>query len=491
MYRNISHSSLLLFFFFASLNGIAQVRGSSDSLLTPASASHHESTFDDSLIVIGKITVIGNKITRDHIILRELAFQSGDTVVAADFDAKLKRSEENLYNTSLFNSTKLTYLESPDGTISIFAILKERWYIFPLPIFEVVDRNFNVWWRTKDFSRIVYGGLLTWNNFRGRNETLVFAVRFGYVQQVSFSYSIPYINKNQRSGLGFGFSYARNHQAGFKTSFDDVVYYKDTAEFVREAYAGSIEYNYRKGLYTKHYFSAGFFHLDVQDTLLELNPEYLAKGKSTERFFSLRYFFRNDHRDYIHYPLRGYTYNFEVVKNGFPVLNDDVNYLFLTAEAKKFWQLGKRFYFAASFRGKISDKNFQPYYNTRALGYGRDYVRGYEYYVVDGQHFALFKTNFKFALLPRKDLHAGFIPFEKFSTIPFSFYLNLFADAGYVEDTQFSNVQYTTNRLPNSWLHSYGLGLDFVSYYDIVIRLDFSFNKFGESGLFLHFAAPI
>jgi len=482
MHRNFISLIFFLFPFLLSIAGIAQV--SDSSIAVNASP-------DTTTRIIGEITVIGNKITKEHIILRELAFKPGDTLSAPNFNAKRIRSEENLYNTSLFNSAKLTYLEAPDGTTSIYVILKERWYIFPLPIFEVIDRNFNVWWRTKDFSRIVYGALLTWNNFRGRNETVAFAFRLGYVQQVSLSYSIPYINKNQNSGLSFGFSYARNHQAGFQTSFDDVLYYKDTVNFAREAYSGSVEYNYRKGLYTKHYFSAGFFHLDVQDTLLDLNPEYLAKGKSTERFFSLRYLYRKDHRDYIHYPLRGYTYNFEIAKNGLPFLDDDVNYLYMTAEFKKYWELGKRFYFGASFRGKLSDSNFQPYYNTRALGYGRDYVRGYEYYVIDGQHFGLFKTNLKFEIFPKKELHAGFIPMDKFATIPFSFYLNLFADAAYVEDTQFSNVQYTTNRLPNSWLYGYGMGLDFVSYYDIVIRLDFSFNKFGESGLFLHFAAPI
>jgi len=482
MYRIFIRLNLFLITLFFSSLGIAQQR---DSIL------RKEVLSDTAEVIIGKITVIGNKITKEHIILRELTFKPGDTLASSDFDAKRIRSEENLYNTSLFNSSKLTYLAAEDGTTSIFIILKERWYIFPLPIFEVVDRNFNVWWRTKDFSRIVYGALVTWNNFRGRNETVSMALRFGYVQQVSLSYSIPYINKNQHSGLGFGFSYARNHQTGVKTSFDDVVYYKDTVNFTREAYSGTIEYNYRKGLYTRHYLSAGYFHLEVLDTVLKINPEYLADGKSTEKYFTLRYLYRNDHRDYIHYPLRGYTYNIEVVKNGFPFLNDDVNYLYLTAEVKKFWDLGSRFYFGASLRGKISDNHFQPYFNTRALGYGRDYVRGYEYYVIDGQHFALFKTNLKFALLPRKEIHAGFIPLEKFATIPFSFYMNLFADAAYVEDTQFSNVQYTTNRLPNTWLHSYGLGIDFVSYYDIVIRLDFSFNKFGESGLFLHFAAPI
>jgi len=446
---------------------------------------------DSSTVVIGKITIIGNKITKDHIVIRELAFRTGDTIPFADFDAKKIRSEENIYNTSLFNSVKLTYLKITNGTTAIYVILKERWYIFPLPVFEVVDRNFNVWWRTKDFSRIVYGGVLAWNNFRGRNETVALAVRLGYIQQVGFSYSIPYINKNQHSGLNFGFSYSRNHQAAFKTLYDDVAYYKDTAKFARVAYSGAVEYTYRKGLYNTHYFSVGYLNVQVEDTVLKLNPEYLANEKTDEKYFSLRYLYRKDHRDYVYYPLRGYSYNIELVKNGIQWINDDVNYLFMTVDVKKFWQLNRRFYAAASFRGKLSDHHFQPYYNTRALGFGRDYVRGYEYYVVDGQHFALFKTNLKFSLLPKKELHAGFIPFEKFATIPFSFYLNIYGDAGYVEDTQFSNVNGSSNRLPNSWLTGYGIGIDFVTYYDIVIRLDYSFNKFGESGLFLHFAAPI
>ena len=446
---------------------------------------------DSSSVIIGNISIIGNKITREHIILRELTFRIGDTIPPSDFEAKRIRSEENIYNTSLFNSVKLTYLKTSDGTTTIYIILKERWYIFPLPVFEVVDRNFNVWWRTKDFSRIVYGGILSWNNFRGRNETVALAVRLGYIQQASFSYSIPYINKNQHSGLNIGFSYSRNHQTAYKTQYDDVTYFKDTARFVREAYSGVIEYTYRRGLYKTHYLSAGFINVHVLDTVLKLNPEYLANVSTNERYFSVRYFFRKDHRDYVYYPLRGYTYSLELVKNGLKFLNDDVNYLFLTAEAKKYWQLSNRFYAGSSVRGKLSDHHFQPYYNTRALGFGGDYVRGYEYYVVDGQHFILLKTNFKFELLPKKEFHAGIIPLDKFATIPFSFYLNLFADAGYVEDTQFSNTSNSINRLPNSWLYGYGIGIDFVSYYDIVIRLDYSFNKFGESGLFLHFAAPI
>jgi hypothetical protein len=140
-------------------------------------------------------------------------------------------------------------------------------------------------------------------------------------------------------------------------------------------------------------------------------------------------------------------------------------------------------------KGKISGSAFQPYYNTRALGYGKDFVRGYEYYVTDGQTYGLAKANLKFELVPKKVVHASFIPFPKFATIPFAFYLNLFADGAYVKDAQYADRY--SNVLPNSWLAGYGAGIDFVSYYDIVFRFEYSFNKFGESGIFIHFTASI
>ncbi len=115
------------------------------------------------------------------------------------------------------------------------------------------------------------------------------------------------------------------------------------------------------------------------------------------------------------------------------------------------------------------------------------YLRGYEYYVIDGQRFILLKTNLKFRLLAERVVHASFIPLNKFNVIPFAFYMNLYGDAGYVRDRQFSEL----NPLVNNWQYSGGAGIDFVTYYDLVFRLEFSVNKLGESGFFLHFTAPI
>ena len=76
---------------------------------------------------------------------------------------------------------------------------------------------------------------------------------------------------------------------------------------------------------------------------------------------------------------------------------------------------------------------------------------------------------------------------EKFGKLFYALYANLFFDAGYAHDTQ----SYSTNPLGNQLLWSTGLGVDFVTFYDIVIRLEYSINKQKETGLYVGLVAPI
>ena len=60
-----------------------------------------------------------------------------------------------------------------------------------------------------------------------------------------------------------------------------------------------------------------------------------------------------------------------------------------------------RFFLGSSFKGKWSSNGYQPYFAQRGFGFD-DYVRGYEYYVVDGQDFWLSKTVLKSDCEPRR-----------------------------------------------------------------------------------------
>ena len=72
------------------------------------------------------------------------------------------------------------------------------------------------------------------------------------------------------------------------------------------------------------------------------------------------------------------------------------------------------------------------------------------------------------------------------SNFHYAFYLNTFVDVGYVNDDIYLN-----NSLANQFMLGYGIGIDFVTYYDKVIRVEFSTNRLNEFGFFLHFVQPI
>ena len=126
------------------------------------------------------------------------------------------------------------------------------------------------------------------------------------------------------------------------------------------------------------------------------------------------------------------------------------------------------------------------------MGY-EQYVRGYEYYVTTGDKSLLFKNLVNFEVLPKKVINIKFWPFRKayqFNKIPIEIYANLFFDAGYVTDKTGAYKQYN-NTLVDKLVYSSGLGFDFITYYDKLMRLDYSFNSLGEHGLFIHWKAAI
>lgn len=448
---------------------------------------------NDSLVLVKSIAYNGNKTTKDHIIAREIMFAVGDTLDQTVFNGLLEKSRENLLNTSLFNFVSYEMQSAPGhlNVVDVLFDLTERWYIWPWPTIEFADRNFNTWWNeNRDLSRMSYGVILKWSNFRGRKEQLNFTARFGYNELYGFDYTIPYLNEKETIGLGVGAAYGRTHEVPVMNEDDRLVYYRDDEEYIQQEVSSYLALILRNEIYNTHTFRLEYNYWRFADTLLLINPGFSYADKEILQYFSLAYRFKSDHRDDKPYPLKGYYFDLELVKRGFEFFdNGGLDVFYVRSTFRKFFQMGNRWYFATGLNSKFSNEPMQPFYTNRALGYGRDFVRGYEYYVVNGQNFGILKNNFKFALLPRRDFNLNFIKSEKFSKVHYAFYLNAFFDMGFVDN--FYPDPTLNNQLENSLLIGYGVGIDFVTYYDLVLRLEYSFNRMNEHGFFLHFMAPI
>jgi outer membrane protein assembly factor BamA len=436
--------------------------------------------------VISEIKIIGNRTTKDKIIIRELPFEIGDTLASCSLSENLERAESNLLNTLLFNFVSLAPVYFDSVHISIYITVEERWYWWPIPIFEIQETNFNTWWQTKDFNKVNYGLFVAKENFRGRKERIAFKFQKGYTEQMGFKYSNPYINKNRTQGVSFSFVYSRNHEINYGTTNNKLNYLKSDNNYLREEYASAISYEFRPKLYNIHRFQLDYHGVNVNDSVLYLNENYLALNEKKSEFLSIRYFLSRDKRNFKSYPTKGYFYSFQLKQDGLRAIEKEISSFYSTVDYRKFFQLTERLYLASSIKGKYSITK-APYYLTTGLGYASNLVRGYELYVIKGDHYGLFKAQVRYGLLQDKIFKIKPLPFTEFDKIPLSIYLGAYFDAGYVDSQSTKDNNFLTNEI----LVGGGVSIDFVSYYDMVFRIEYSINKEKEHGLFLHFVAPI
>lgn len=454
-----------------------------------AAAQTDHPVLKEKKVIIGRIKLAGNDVTRNKIVLRELEYKSGDTLTETAFERLTVLSRNNLLNRSLFNFVDIDAVAVP-GTADVVDVevkMTERWYVWPLPIFELADRNFNAWWKNRDFSRVNYGFFLTHNNFRGRMEKLKLLIRAGYDQNYYLTYEVPYLNKKQNFGIGIQAGYQRSRQIAYNTIADQQVNIKEDDKFAKQASYAKFMVSYRKGFNQLHQFYVGYENFLFSDTVLKLNPGFLNSSNPRVEFVSMMYIFKLDYRDSKPYPLNGTYFEAELSKYGFGVLKTAPDFFYAKTTFDWYTRLAKRWYWASNVTSKFSTTGYQPYFLTRGLGFGNDFVRSYELYVIDGQNYGLFKNNLKFTLLNPRIRNLPLIKTDKFRKIHFAMYMNLFFDAGIVKNNHAS----TRNLLQNELLFGSGLGLDLVTYYDLVFRLEYSVNRQGESGFFVNFVAPI
>ncbi len=438
---------------------------------------------DDSLLII-KINIEGNDLTKEKIIIRELIFNEGDYILLSELSDLIGKSEKNLLNTSLFNFATINYEINEGNDVIVSIIVQERWYIWPYPILEHADRNFSSFIKNREWYRVDYGLYLLINNFRGRKEVLKFKTIFGYNNSFVIHYRKPFIDKKQRLGLGFEWNYFRNHELPFRVSNDKLDYLKLYDSYAGENLNFSTFLIYRPFIYTRHFLNIKFTKASVADSLYSLNSSYFINDKKEISYISLDYVFDYDKRDSKVYPLEGYRFFALINKTGVGIFTQQ-GVFYLRSILEDNLRLTDKLYLNTGLEGKWGFGDENSIYFNEAIGY-ENYIRGLEYYTTNGSAYYMSKTNLKYELISQSAINFKFIPTNKFSKAHYALYVNLFFDTGYVKSEMIMN-----NDLVNEFIFGGGIGIDLVTYYDKVLRVEYSMNKFGEHGIFLHLGAPI
>ena len=469
--KNIIILSLLLLTIFINFN---KLLAKSDT-----TSINNLKLNQSSNIIIDEIKILGNKKTKENIILRELTLKEGIIISKDKFISTIEEDKRKVINTDLFYEVEFKIEIIKENHVIIIINVLESIYWVPIIIFELSDRNFNDWWENfnHDFNRINYGLGFAHYNISGRADEFEVLLRLGFIKQFQTSYYIPYITKKQKGGLYIGFDYIDYNHLEYNSINYIPIFYKSKNSLLKEL-STSIEYSHRESFYNYHYFELEYNNIILNDTLSLINDNYFY-GNRIKNSFNINYEFDRDFRDIKNYPLNGFRLNIQIEKTGIGIFND-INKWKASIYYSKYFEFKKQFYYSFTLLSYFSSKN-QPYY----LYENTDQLRGYEKYLIHGHSNLIYKNTFKKRIVS-KNFNIEKIKFRKFKNIPINIYLKMFFDSGYV--WKYSNKNQNIN-LNNKYLHSFGIGLDFVTIKNLYITTELSRNSNKELNFSINLGA--
>jgi len=433
---------------------------------------------DTSLVLIADISVHGNKKTKPYIIEREIPFKQGQYLRYSDLEKMLVLAKQQVTNTALFTTVSAYVAHRENDLVFINIDVKERWYLFPLPYFKLVDRNFNQWWveQKANLNRTNYGIKFMQNNVSGRNDKLAVNLIAGYSNQVQAKYEQPFADNSLKKGFSVAFSFSRQRELNVNSNESKQVFFKQD-KFVMQNIRAELGYLYRPAIKTRHFVRLAYVNNRINDTIVKLNPNYYPGGKTNISYPELSYTIQYLNTDYNAYPTRGFIGDASIIRKG---VNSDMNVTQLQYHANLTIPIATKMQVYLQSAGIIKFPFKQPFYNQQLFGYGDAYLRGLEYYVTDGVAGIMGRTTL------RREIFSATLrtpPNSKRNiTIPLRFFLKVGQDLGYTYTKTPGN-----SLLSNKLLYTECFGLDVViPSYDIVFKFEYSFNQLGGSGLFFH-----
>ena len=422
---------------------------------------------------ITAIVVEGNVRTKEAVIERELGFTAGQSLVYSDSMLGVWRMR--LESTKLFNWVEIT--RSSSDTLSIRVV--ERWYIWVKPEGGFLDRNFSEWWKNRDINRLSIGATVYVNNLLGQQEGFFIRQVKGFMAAGGLGFQRPFPKYKDCNAWKFSLDNMRSRRAWINSVDNKVVIKEHWDLRQQEQLVGIAEYKRRfeykwQGV-VRYKFLRDYAAQDIE----ALNPNYfIAPNVVTNENDDWKQYtqslytgFVRDTRNQTNYPTRGSECKAGVL-GGLQRSNNVVRpYGEFESEYRGFYPLGSHTSLAVLAQVRYRAGTL-GYVLQRQMGYGMEYVRGFEAFVFDGAGLMLGKAAWRYQLLrDQRSMKLRFLP-SAYEKVPIQCWFNIFADVG----RTLSPYQIDQNPMSNQMLMSLGAGLDLLCYYDALARFDCSYN---------------
>ncbi len=433
---------------------------------------------------VGRIEFHGNQHTAANTMLRDMDFEVGDTISPHEFARRMARNRLFLMNLGLFSDVSIEVGAADSlGHCPVLVKVRERTRSTVQPIFELADRNPNVWLQ-KHRASLRYLDLGSWfffKNFIGRNERLRVKMNWGYSSHYEAKYDMPGLFRNRVLGLEGQALWRRQREIGYRSVDNRLRLYFDEDKFNFDRRQFALTMRARPRLFWSYALRASWHDNRVVDVVAsELNPDFFLNGKSRQRYFSTLLNVRHDLRDAKPYPLHGHFEELALERSG--SRHGDLNLMTASFQTVLWRSFSRDLSAEIDLKGKVELTGSKiPYFNSPGLGYGRDYLHGYEFYVVDGARYARAKTSLRLKFDERTWDITPVMPIRSLQVWPVTAYLTLNSDVGYVRDRFYQ----AGNPLSNRPLWGGGIGIDLVAAYSLVGQVEWSINQRGEWGVFI------
>lgn len=313
---------------------------------------------------IAEIRMVGNRVTREKVILREMSLRPGD---AAEPEA-IERNRQAILDLGLFREVTLIEQPAADGAVVLEVRVREKRYLLPVPR---VDTSSD-----QDYS---YGAQLRWSNVFGLNHRLNAVYEEGHFpnertresdRSARLSYSAPYI-ADSRYDLSARIEHLQQQTAIAGGNFQETF---DTVEVLMAR-------DYTRGRPRTGWTLGGGLLWNDQTTAGELAPPpdgYATALVGTANFEDLRFKVYSETG-------RRFNARMEAAVDG---LASDYGYSRLTVNYFESRPLGKREHQSLHLLaaggvvsgGPRSRNNFSLGGSGDLRGYGSDFLEGDRYY---------------------------------------------------------------------------------------------------------------
>lgn len=391
---------------------------------------------DTTTFIFSRIDIIGNDVTKEDIILRELHFNKFAPVTLKQLSAGRKR----IQSLALFTRVKFDIIGESEHRILLITVF-ERWFVFPIPVLYLNERSWN---------KITYGGKLLWYNFLGRNILLNFTAAFGYNPQFKLSYRNPWFLGKLKLFTNFSM-----YSGKVRSESLELRDYEDERKGV-EWLIGK-----RFGHFTFLGLTLGYTEISAPpDIGLTLSPS------GTDYLPSIRLDLQYDDRDLKEYPHKGW----KTLLWGKRVGNDEwIEYYRYGADIRRYQPLGRTVTLALRAATDLSSGDI-PSYSRVFFGYG-ERIRGKFYDVFEGENLVFGGAELRFPLMKIRYIDTEPVPgFEDYSSnLKFGMSGAIFFDSG--------AVWYQDENLTGDKFNSgFGLGLHFHMPYIDIFRVECAFD---------------